>query len=274
MPFISLLTDFGLEDPYAGIMKGVILSALPEVSIVDLSHHVDPQDLKAAAFLIDASYSWFPKKTVHVIVIDPGVGSSRAIVAMAAAGHFFLAPDNGVLTRVLENATVDALVRVENPHYFIHPVSRTFHGRDIFAPVAAYMAGGKELSNLGPPMPPSELARLELPVPHLSDADSNAPALVGEVVAIDRFGNLITNLEEKRLQQFAPARDLSGLCIDIGGHVIRGLSFAYQSVSPGELLALIGSRGFLEISVNEGNAGRFCRTEKGDCVRVSRLDSS
>jgi len=267
---ISLLTDFGLEDPYVGIMKGVILSRTPEVAIVDLSHQVDPQDLTAAAFLIDGAYTWFPMRTVHVIVVDPGVGGSRAIVAMAAAGHFFLAPDNGVLTRILDREKVEELVYVENPDFFIHPVSRTFHGRDIFAPVAAHMARGRALSDFGPKALPVNLQRLDLPVPYVSDSVAG-PVLVGTVIAVDRFGNLVTNLEEDRLHSFVPDMEAAGLSIQIGDHAVHGLASSYQAVAPGEALAIIGSRGYLEISVNRGDASRRCGAAKGSEVRVSRF---
>jgi hypothetical protein len=266
---ISLLTDFGLEDPYVGIMKAVILSRSPEVALVDLSHQVDPQDLTAAAFLIDAAWAWFPMHTVHVIVVDPGVGGIRGIVAMAAAGHFFLAPDNGVLTRILDRTAVEELVYVENPDFYLHPVSRTFHGRDIFAPVAAQMALGRALTDFGPQALPADLTRLDLPVPYISDSGAG-PVLVGTVIAIDRFGNLVTNLDEARLRSFVPDMEAAGLSIHIGDQAIHGLSFSYQAVAPGELLAIIGSRGYLEISVNTGDASRRCGAVKGDEIRVSR----
>ena len=269
MRVISLLTDFGLEDPYVGIMKGVILSRAPAAAIVDLTHQVDPQDLTAAAFLIDGAYCWFPMHSVHVIVVDPGVGGSRAIVAMAAAGHFFLAPDNGVLTRILDSGPVEALVHVENPEFFIHPVSRTFHGRDIFAPVAAHMALGRALSDFGPQASVADLKRLDLPVPYESDTDAGA-VLVGTVIGIDRFGNLITNLDEARLRSFVPDPETAGLSVHIGGHAVHGLARSYQAAAPGELLAIIGSRGYLEISVNTGDASRHCAAGRGSEVRVSR----
>lgn len=270
MRVISLLTDFGLEDPYVGIMKAVILSRAPDVDIVDLTHQVDPQDLTVASFLIDGAWAWFPMHTVHVVVVDPGVGGSRAIVAVAAAGHFFLAPDNGVLTLILDSAPVEAAVYVENPDFFIHPVSRTFHGRDIFAPVAAHIALGRALAEFGPQAPPGDLCRLNLPAPHISETRSGA-VLVGTVITSDRFGNLITNLDEARLRSFVPDMEAAGLAIHIGDQMVHGLSFSYQAVAPGELLAIIGSRGYLEISVNAGDASRRCGAGRGSEVRVSRF---
>ena len=266
---ISLLTDFGLEDPYVGIMKAVILSRAPDVATVDLTHQVAPQDLTAASFLIDGAWAWFPVHTVHVIVVDPGVGGSRAIVAVAAAGHFFLAPDNGVLTRILDNAPVEELVYVENPDFFIHPVSRTFHGRDIFAPVAAHMALGRALSDFGPQASMADLKRLDLPVPYESDTEAGA-VLVGTIIGIDRFGNLITNLDEARLRSFVPDLETPGLSVHIGDHAVHGLAFSYQAVAPGELLAIIGSRGYLEISVNAGDASQRCGEGRGSEIRVIR----
>ncbi len=266
MSIISLATDFGLSDPYAGVMKGVILSIAPHARIVDLSHGIGAQDVSSAAFLIDSAFGFFPEKTVHVIVVDPGVGSERAVIAAEAADHFFLAPDNGVLTKILARGSTEALVRVENPEFFRHPVSRTFHGRDIFAPVAARMASGEPLDSFGPRCSPADLVRLRLPVPYVSDTGE----LSGEVVTIDHFGNLITNLDEKRLARFSPGGSADDLWICIGDNWIKGLSDSYQAVAPGQLLAIIGSSGYLEISVNSGNARSRCGAEKGSPVRVAR----
>ena len=253
MPGIALLTDFGLSDPYVGIMKGVILSICPKASVVDVSHDVDPQDIRAAAYLLDAAYPYFPEDTVHTVVVDPGVGSGRAIIAVQAGGHYFLAPDNGVLTKVLEGSVLQTAVRVENPAYFIQPVSRTFHGRDIFAPVAAHMAAGKLLDAFGPRISAEDMVQLEIPAAYLSKGE-----LAGAIITVDRFGNLITNIPENLVQQLAPGKDESRLQVQVGSYQIKGLSPSYQSVSPGELLAIIGSRGYLEISVNQGDARAYC----------------
>jgi hypothetical protein len=266
VPAITLLTDFGIEDPYAGIMKGVIAATVPGLTVIDLSHHVDPQDLEAAAFLLESAYPYFPEGTVHVVVVDPGVGGGRDIVAASASGHLFLAPDNGVLTRILETAAIETLVRVQNAGYFLQPVSRTFHGRDIFAPVAARMAAGEPLLHFGPAVSPEALVRIRLPAP----VETETGELLGEVIAVDRFGNLITNIDERLLHRFAGGGGGTGPSVRIGAHTVSGLSPAYAAAGRGELLAIIGSRGLLEISVNAGDARAYCGAGRGTQVRVLR----
>ena len=264
MPVIALLTDFGLSDPYVGIMKGGILSICPQASVVDVSHDVEPQDIRAAAYLLDSAYPYFPGKTVHTVVVDPGVGSGRSVIAVQAGGHYFLAPDNGVLTKVLADKDLQAAVRVENRQYFLHPVSRTFHGRDIFAPVAAHIAEGKPLDAFGPRISAEDMVQLALPAACLSGQGE----VVGVVITADRFGNLITNIPENLVRQLAPGTDETRLQVQVGSHKIKGFSESYHSVSPGELLAIIGSRGYLEISVNQGNARTLCGVGKDELVVV------
>ena len=265
MSIISLLTDFGCSDSYVGIMKGVILGIAPKASIVDVSHDIDPQDIVSAAYMIDSVYSYFPEKTVHAAVVDPGVGSGRKIIAAEAGGHYFVAPDNGILTKVFDKINIGTLVRVENPEYFIHPVSRTFHGRDIFAPVIAYMAAGKALDAFGPPVSSADIVRLDLPVPYFPESGQ----LRGEVITVDRFGNLITNIDPALIRRLSQSGDESDLRVHVGSHEINGLSGAYGDVLPGQLLALIGSRGYLEISVNQGHAQTYCGVERGAPVTVT-----
>lgn len=263
MPVISLLTDFGFGDAYVGIMKGVILSKAPEVRIVDISHQIVPQCLVQAAYLIESAFRYFPKGTVHVVVVDPGVGSDRAIVAMEANGYFFLAPDNGVLTRVLRKTTAATLVAVENRNFFLQDVSRTFHGRDIFAPVAAYLATGGNINQLGPSMAPDTLAHLLLSEPEILKTGE----LVGVVIDIDRFGNLITNIDQGLLKGLC-CHNVSEVKVCIGENQIPGLNTSYAEVSPGAMLALIGSRDTLEISINCGSAKDQLSATIGDPVTV------
>ncbi|MFP4226189.1 MAG: S-adenosyl-l-methionine hydroxide adenosyltransferase family protein [Desulfobacterales bacterium] len=265
MPVIALLTDFGLSDPYVGIMKGVILSICPQASVVDVSHDVDPQDIRAAAYLLRAAYPYFPEKTVHTVVVDPGVGSGRAVIAVQAGGHYFLAPDNGVLIKVLEDKDLQAAVRLENRQYFLHPVSRTFHGRDIFAPVAAHMAAGIPLEAFGSRISVENMLQIPMPAAYFSEKDE----LVGAIIAADRFGNLITNIPENLIRQLASGLDESRLFVQVGAYQISGLSASYQDVAPDELLAIIGSRGYLEISVNQGNARTLCGVGKDAPVVVT-----
>jgi S-adenosyl-L-methionine hydrolase (adenosine-forming) len=266
MAIITLLTDFGLEDAYAGIVKGVILSVNPSATIVDISHNIAPQDLSRAAYLIGASYEYFSPGTVHVVVVDPGVGGDRAIVGVEIKGHQFLAPDNGVLTAVLAERSADRVVRVENNNLFLECVSRTFHGRDIFAPVAGHLSMGLDLGALGPGVDPETLVRLHLPQPVSTDTGE----IVGAVITSDRFGNLITNIREQDLIPLIKKIDVSGLTIQMGDRTIHGLSESYTSVALGEPLAVIGSSGCLELSVNGGNALNFFKTGPDEAVRIRK----
>ncbi|RMF66909.1 MAG: hypothetical protein D6743_05715 [Calditrichaeota bacterium] len=257
MQVITLLTDFGSRDGFVGIMKGVMLGICPRARIVDISHDIAPQDVEAAAFVLKNSFAFFPKGTVHTVVVDPGVGSQRRVLGVAAAGHIFLAPDNGVLKYIFAEQEAESVVEVKNAQYFLPEVSQTFHGRDIFAPVAAHLAKGLALGKLGPEI--RDYQRGRLPVLEVDEQ-----GVRGEVVYIDRFGNLISNI---------PATDLAGLSgpdlrIDVAGRSIRGLSTCYAEAAAGKLLALVGSSGFLEIAVNGGNARQTLRCEVGASVRV------
>ena len=266
MAIITLISDFGLEDAYVGIVKGVILSINPSVTIVDISHNIPPQDLVRAGYLMEASYRYFASGTVHVAVVDPGVGSDRSIVGVEMKGHRFLVPDNGVMTAVLTDGHAERAVRVENSSFFLDSVSRTFHGRDIFAPVAAHLSMGLDLEEFGPRFEPSELMRLRLPQPLFAEAGE----IVGAVVAVDRFGNMVTNIRERDLSELRFPDDTSDLIIQIGGKSIHGISDSYSAAAPGRLLAIMGSTGRLEVSVNCGNASRLCKAGPGETVRIKR----
>ena len=261
---ITLLTDFGIKDAYVGVMKGVILSINPDTRIVDLTHDIDPQDIVQAAYLIKSSYLFFPEGTIHVIVVDPGVGSHRQIVALQADGHYFLAPDNGVLSLILRHASIESLVSVENPKFMLNHISHTFHGRDIFAPVAAHLANGTDISKLGPTFLLESLTDLPIIEPHANSKGN----LSGIFISIDRFGNLISNINEETLSASFPGVSKTSLIIEINGKLINGVSEFYESVHRNQGLALIGSDGYLEISVNQGNAQHFYDVRKGDPVNV------
>jgi S-adenosylmethionine hydrolase len=264
MSIITLLTDFGTEDAYVGVMKGVILSINPSAAVVDVCHYIDPQDLIEAAYLIKSSYRYFPKGTVHIIIVDPGVGGNRSIVAVELAGHIFLAPDNGVLTLLMDEGEVDAIVRVENTHYFLNSISQTFHGRDIFAPVGAHISKGVPIEKLGPYLGKQELIRLSIPKPYISDKDE----LIGTIISIDRFGNCISNINENCLNKFVENGSEKRLEIKIGKTVIKSLSHTYTDVEPKRPLAIIGSFGYLEIAMSCDNAGRQLNVEKGDTITL------
>jgi S-adenosylmethionine hydrolase len=266
MSVITLLTDFGVDDEYVGVMKGVILSVNPHAVIVDITHHIASQDLIQTAYLIESFYMYFPKGTVHIIVVDPGVGGERAIIALERMGHLFLAPDNGVLTLLLEAGNIGSIVRLDNPNYFLDSISQTFHGRDIFAPVGAYLSKGIELKMLGAPVDQKDLIRLRVQKPFIS-AESE---LVGLIVWIDRFGNLITNIDFNSLDKFCMLDREETPRVKIGGQMITGFSKSYGSVGLQKPLAIIGSRGYLEIALNCGRAENYFGAQKGDAVKVIR----
>jgi len=256
---VALLTDYGLRDPYVGVMKGALLSVNPEARIVDLTHDIPPQDVREAARVLSASRSFFPAGTLFVAVVDPGVGTSRAILGVETDRHTFLAPDNGLLSFLDRDGRISRIVSVTESRYFLKPLSRTFHGRDIFAPVAGQLSKGLDLGRLGPSV--GRMTTSEAP----SLRKTAAGAVQGEVVSIDRFGNLITNIPGDLLTD---ARDVR---ITVGRRVVRALSRSYADAKKGELLALVGSTGHLEISVNQGSASRTARIRRGARVLVTRV---
>jgi len=264
MSVITLLTDFGTVDPYVGIMKGVILRFHPDAVVVDISHGIAPQNVLQAAVCLEFAWRYFPDGTVHTVVVDPGVGSDRAVVAVQVGDHRFLAPDNGVLTPILTHAAPPTAHRVENSELFLNPPSRTFHGRDIFAPVAARIATGLPAAALGPAIPVESLQRLPMPDVHF-DAQGN---LVGRVIAVDHFGNLITNLRASQIRNQIGEHKEKTLKFHVSSHKIQGLASTYADVEPGELLVLEGSRGNLEISVRNGNAHQILGVGTGEPVRI------
>lgn len=262
---ITLLTDFGTSDTYVGIMKGVIFSVDPSTRIVDLSHAIAPQDIAGAAYSIYSAYKYFPAGSIHVVVVDPGVGGDRSIIAVSMDGHFFLAPDNGVLSLIISSDKVESITRIENDRYFLTPVSRTFHGRDIFAPVAGHLSRGLSVDCFGSQVTADRTFHLDLPKPYLSENKE----IIGQVIHIDRFGNLITNIEQRLIEKtFGDVADHQ-LKISIGAHRISGLSDYYREAGPRSLLAIAGSMGFVEIAVNCGNAASFCEAARGTIVSVS-----
>jgi S-adenosylmethionine hydrolase len=253
---VTLLTDFGLDDPFVGIMKGVMLREAPALRFVDITHEVPPQDVALAELWLDASYRWFPAGSVHLCVVDPGVGTARAALVAIAAGHYFVAPDNGVLSGVLRGAGGEVR-HVDVARLGLHPRSRTFHGRDIFAPVAALLASGKvAFDALGPRCEPL-LAAEQPPI-------RGEEALLGRVVAVDHFGNLITNL---------PGAWISAgfVRVEVGSRTLRMVS-TYAEAEIGECVALISSFDTLEVAVRNGHAARELDVARGASVRVLRED--
>jgi hypothetical protein len=266
MSVISIVSDFGTDDEYVGVMKAVMLSINPSASIVDITHQIAPQDIHQAAYLIPSYYHFFPEGTIHIVVVDPGVGSQRSILALSHQEHFFIAPDNGVLTLLLNTEKSDTIIRVDNADYFLKPVSSTFHGRDIFAAVGAHLSCGTKLNAFGARTDLKDIVRLR----GLNCRISQTGELIGKIVSIDRFGNLITNIDSNSLAAFSHTTALKHLQIHIGAVTISGLSRTYCEAAPQAPLALFGSRNYLEIAVNGGNAADNLKARKGDPVRLKR----
>lgn len=263
---ITLTTDFGLTDSYVAQMKGVILGINPGVRIVDVSHQIAPQNIREAAFVLSTVQSSFPKGTIHLVVVDPGVGTKRGAIILRTPNADFVAPDNGVLSYIIHQISNQSAkqhqiksdlrleaVAITNSQYFRSPVSNTFHGRDIFAPVAAHLSLGVPLKSFGKSVTTIEI--LPLPTPFLAPDGS----LTGEIIHVDGFGNLITNIKEEDLPQ-------KTLTINIGKKTIPGLSSSYAEEE--KLLAIINSNGYLEISVKEGNASTYLHVGVGGEVKV------
>jgi S-adenosylmethionine hydrolase len=254
---ITLTTDFGYRDPFAGIMKGVILRICPAARIIDLSHGVPPQDIWAAALILRSSVPYFPQGTIHVAVVDPEVGSPRKALLMEADGSFFVGPDNGVFSLALEQKPVQAIFELSNERYHLNPTSRTFHGRDIFAPVAAHLAAGVPGDEFGPRV--TSFHRLRWP-----QAKRLANSIEGEIVYVDGFGNLITNIAEKEVLGLGKKE----LTVAFAGNTIRGLAPTYSSKADSNYIALINSWGLLEIALFKASATQRSGARVGDRVRL------
>ena len=257
---ITLTTDFGLEDEYVGVMKGVILSRAPGARIVDLTHGIKAHDVRQAAFVIHSASQYFPQGTVHAVVVDPGVGGQRKIILLTAGNQLFLAPDNGALSLVHRRDS--RIYEATNDSLFLPAVSRTFNGRDIFAPLAAALANGLDPAKVGP-----RLADKEITLLPLSEVQITEREVAGSVIAIDHFGNLITNIHRSAFPDDYSG-DLSRFRVKIGTR-LAGVRVCYEDVSEGGLLTLFGSRDYLEIAVSRGNAAMFLESSIDDEVVVT-----
>lgn len=255
---ITLMTDFGTSDHYVGVMKGVILNINPQVQIVDITHTIPPQDVHAAAFLIDSAYRYFPTGTIHVIVVDPGVGSERQAIVCQTETGYFVCPDNGILTHILHDEEQVRTVTVENSAYFLPQVSNTFHGRDIFAPVAAHLSCGVPIDKIGSPVAPP--VQLPLLTPQVMDK-----AIIGQVIWIDSFGNLVTDISHEILDSLG---ERNSVVICAGSAKIDHLNCSYAESAVGEALAIVGSFNRLEISINQGNAAQTLGLKRGDTITI------
>lgn len=252
---ITLITDFDLADSYVAVMKGVILSIAPDARIVDITHQIAPQNVREAAYVLGAAAPYFPPDTIHVVVVDPGVGSARRPIAVQSGQTRFVGPDNGVFTSVLAAAERTAVVHLQNPVFWRPAVSHTFHGRDIFAPVAAHLATGVPLALLGLPIDDPVLLELSQP------GQSASGVLHGEIIHVDRFGNLVSNI---------PGSWLAGRewTIHIAGQNLEGVHSSYASVATGQLVALVSSAGTLEVAVCNGNAARMLAVAVGEPINA------
>jgi S-adenosylmethionine hydrolase len=257
-PVIALLTDFGTGDHYAGTMKGVILGICPDATLVDITHDIPPHDVTAGALELAASYKYFPAGTIFVAVVDPGVGSARRGLAADTGDYRFVAPDNGVLTLVLRESPAKKIVELTERRYARPTVSRTFEGRDRFAPAAAWLAKGTLLPALGRPV--SDFQKVDVPVP-----DAGADAVTGVVVRVDRFGNLVTNIDRKSVERLG-----QGISIDAAGHRVERLVATYAELPADGVGALFGSTDHLELAAPSASAANRLGLARGATVKVTR----
>lgn len=275
MSTIALLTDFGNDDIYVGVMKGVMRGINPQADFIDITHTVSPQHVREAAFGLMNGFRYFPKGTVFLVVVDPGVGSLRSPIAVQAGGYTFVAPDNGVLSYALAFVDHVEAVVLDNPEYHLKSVSQTFHGRDIFSPVAGHLSNGVPLTEIGTKV--TDL--VSLPMPTLNITQSS---IRGEILHIDRFGNLITSIgrlgwvDAKRMtlhpafgnELFTVPINIDESEVWVNEQNVSTIQRSYSDVRRGELLALLGSAGYLEISVNQGNAAKRLDVSVGDLVEL------
>ncbi len=257
--FIALMTDFGLADGFVGTMKGVIYTINPDAIIIDVSHEIVAQNVSAAAFLLGASYRYFPAGTVHAVVVDPGVGSERRAIAVETREYYFVAPDNGVLTRALAQEEVIKSVELTNSAYFLNEVSSTFHGRDIFAPIAAHLSLGVSMEALG--VEADDLMRIPLSEPEVIQG-----GIKGRVIHIDNFGNLITDITRKLFEAVVSDRQFA---IKIAHVKLNKISHSYADTPTCHTLAIFNSSGNLEIAINCANASEILGIKIGDDVQIS-----
>ena len=261
-PIITLTTDYGANDHLVGTMKGVILKINPDITIVDITHNVTAYDLLDGALAIGAAYSYFPPKTIHIVVVDPGVGTDRRPLLVSAASQYFVAPDNGVLSVIYEREKDSLLVRHANvEHYYLSPLSKTFHGRDVFAPVAAWLAKGWQSGSMGDEI--TDFKKFAMPRPKTGESETK-----GVVMRVDSFGNLITNFRAEDLPE--SAQNGSGIGLHVGTHAVSRMVDTFANGKAGEAIAYMGSSGFLEIGVNKGNAARTLAIGRGAAVVLKK----
>ena len=256
---ITLTTDFGIGDHYSGAMKGVIYNIHPSATVVDISHSVQSFDLLDGALTIGQTYSYYPKDTIHVVVVDPGVGTTRRPILVTAGTHYFVAPDNGVLSLIYEREERISVRHITSSHYFVQPVSQTFHGRDIFAAVAGWLSKGVESNKFGDTI--EDYVRFTAPRAKAGDGNQ----VKGIVLKVDKFGSLITNLTPADVPEMFGGE----FKITVGNATVTKLVSNYAEGAKGEVFAILGSGGLLEISVNKGSAAQAAGAGKGSEVVVT-----
>lgn len=261
---IALLTDFGLRDPFVGIMKGAILGINPSAQIVDICHEISPGDLKAASFALAMAFPYFPKGTIFTAVVDPGVGTARRCLATLIDGKYVVCPDNGILTWVLREHSISESVMLDNLEFFLTNVSETFQGRDIFAPVAAHLSSGTALSDLGTKIEDV----MTWPVPEVTTTDTT---LTGEVIYIDGFGNLVTNITKTNFYEWGEKPSRDSVKVQLGSTQMCGINKTYGDVALGHTVAVFGSSGRLEVAINGGNMAQALNASIGTHVAVYNL---
>jgi S-adenosylmethionine hydrolase len=257
-PIITFTTDYGVNDPFVGVMKGVILNINPEVQLVDITHGVIAHDVLDGALAIGQAFKYFPPRTIHVVVVDPGVGTTRRPILVAGDQHYFVAPDNGVLSSVYDQTEALHGWHITAEHYFLNPVSTTFHGRDIFAPVAAWLSKSWQTASFGDAV--TDLVRFAIPKPKAS-----GKAIKGVVLRIDAFGNLLTNFTPEEVPALAADGKFS---VRIGNAQITKILPTFAQGAANEPIGVIGSTGFLEICINKGNAARTLGVGRGAEVTI------
>jgi len=260
-PIITLTTDYGTDDHLVGVLKGVILKINPEVQIVDITHGVTPFDLLDGAMAIANAYAYFPPRTIHVVVVDPGVGTERRPLLVSGQNQYFIAPDNGVLSAVYEKEQNFVVRHLTAEHYFLQPVSKTFHGRDIFAAVAGWLSKNWQPASMGEEI--TDFKRFALPRPKEADG-----LLKGVVLKVDSFGNLITNLRSEDLPE--GALEKGEIKLQIGNHAVSKLVQTFANGNAGEAIAYVGSSGLLEIGLNKGSASKTLGIGRGTAVLLDK----
>ena len=261
-PIVTLTTDFGLNDHYVGTVKGVILKINPEVRIVDICNAVPSYDLLDGALTISQSYHYFPSDTIHMVVVDPGVGSARRPIIVRTERHTFIAPDNGVLSLVYDNEQRVSVRHITAQHYFLQPTSQTFHGRDIFAAVAGWLSKGVDVSKFGDEI--TDYVRFNTPKPKRIDGST----LKGVVLKVDKFGNLVTNLRPADIPALFQPKPPE-FKITVGRAQVTRMCSSYAEAPAGELFGILGSMGYLEISANRGAAAQIAQAPKGTEVGIA-----